>query len=226
MAQGALLETSLCARTHQLLDTLPIRRFPFDEGKIPEDGFYFLFERGEAGHGKSRIVRVGTHTGVNQLRSRLRQHFLLENKDRSIFRKNIGRALLLKNGDPFLKEWEIDLTPTEAKQAFSGTIDAAKQKEIEKRVSQQIQTEFWFVVVRCADKQRRLLLESRMISTVSLCPECGPSPGWLGLCSPKKKIRESGLWQVNELYKRPMDEDDFEILRNLVQQTLANNRWT
>ena len=39
-----------------------------------------------------RIVRIGTHTGENQLRSRLMQHFVKENKNRSIFRKNIGRC--------------------------------------------------------------------------------------------------------------------------------------
>jgi len=41
----------------------------------------------------------------------LYQHYHVnENKDRSIFRKNIGRALLDKNKDPYLKIWELDLT--------------------------------------------------------------------------------------------------------------------
>ena len=53
-----------------------------------------LFETGELAHGADRIVWVGTHTGSNEMPSRLKQHFLKENKDRSIFRKNIGRALL------------------------------------------------------------------------------------------------------------------------------------
>jgi hypothetical protein len=44
-------------------------------------------------------------------------------------------------------------------------------------------------------------LESKIISTVSLCEKCHPSSDWLGLHSPKRKIQESGLWQVNELYK-------------------------
>ena len=103
-------------------------------------------------------------------------------------------------------------------------IDLAKQKEVEKRVTENIQNRFKFVAVRCDEKQKRLQLESRIVSTVSLCPECWPSPGWLGLYSPKDKIREGGLWQVNELYKRPMDENDFEILCRLVEQTLAENR--
>lgn len=223
MAQRTLLEPSLCDRTHRVLGGLPRRSFPFDKAKIPQNGIYFLYEEGEPGHEGSRIVRVGTDTGDKQLRSRLKQHFLLENKDRSIFRKNIGRALLSKDIDPFLKEWEVDLTPTQAKSAFSGMIDAAKQKEIEKKVTKYIQKQFQFVVVRCDDKQKRLQMESRIISTVSLCPECRPSSDWLGLFSPKRKILESGLWQVNELYKRQMDENDFEILRSLVDQSLVDN---
>ena len=40
---------------------------------------------------------------------------MTENKDRSIFRKNIGRAILNKNQDPFLGQWELDLTTRKAK---------------------------------------------------------------------------------------------------------------
>jgi len=79
---------SFCEALHEWANSLPARGFPFDESAIPMNGIYVLFERGEVAHGTNRIVRVGTHTGINQLRSRLRQHFLVENKDRSIFRKN------------------------------------------------------------------------------------------------------------------------------------------
>jgi aspartate oxidase len=91
-----------CQTIHQLSRHLKRHQFPFDNPEIPKNGIYFLFEKQENGHGQDRIVRVGTHTGDNQLYSRLKQHFLNENKDRSIFRKNIGRALLTKNKDLFL----------------------------------------------------------------------------------------------------------------------------
>jgi len=84
--------------------------YPFELDKIPQNGIYFLFEKGEIAHGYRRIVRVGTHTGENQLRNRLSQHFFNENKDRSIFRKNVGRAILSKNCDPYLSVWELDFT--------------------------------------------------------------------------------------------------------------------
>lgn len=56
-------------------------------------------------------------------------------------------------------------------------------------------------------------LESRVISTVSLCNDCTPSATWLGNFSPKEKIRESGLWIVNELYKEPLSGKDFTCLK-------------
>jgi hypothetical protein len=67
------------------------------------------------------VVRIGTHRDGN-FRSRIGEHFLLnESKmnftaenpaphERSIFRKNIGRALLNRAGDDYLKTWEIDFT--------------------------------------------------------------------------------------------------------------------
>ena len=71
------------------------------------------------------------------------------------------------------------------------------------------------MVFRVNDKAERLHWESRIISTVSLCKECRPSPGWLGLDSPKAKIREGGLWLVNELYKEPLSEGDYEAVKVL-----------
>jgi hypothetical protein len=146
----------------------------------------------------------------------LRQHFIQENKDRSIFRKNIGRAILNKDEDPFLKEWQLDLTTREAKDKYHGKVDFEKQKKIEKEVSSYIQKNFSFVVFRVDDKDKRLGLESKIIGTVSLCKECGLSEGWLGLSSPVKKIRESGLWLVNELYKGQMSDGDVEEIRRAI----------
>jgi hypothetical protein len=69
-----------------------------------------------------RIVRIGTHKDGN-FRSRICEHFLLDDSkmtfdatklaphERSIFRKHIGRALLFRTADPYLKVWELDYTP-------------------------------------------------------------------------------------------------------------------
>lgn len=207
-----------CHRLHCLLGGLERFRYPFDVSKLPRNGIYVLFEAGEHGHSTDRIVRVGTHTGESQFQSRLKQHFVNENKDRSIFRKNIGRALLNKDQDPFLPQWEIDMTTRDAKNKFALTIDFAKQAEMEQRVTAYIQENFQFVVLREDSKERRLELEAKIISTVSLCGICGPTPNWLGLKSPKQKIREGGLWLVNELYGEPLTENDFAALEVRAQR--------
>lgn len=74
----------------------------------------------------SRRVRIGMHK-ENNFQTRISEHFLLNESrmnftignpkpsDRSIFRKNIGTALLNKNNDYYLKIWNIDYTPKEAK---------------------------------------------------------------------------------------------------------------
>lgn len=206
-----------CAAIHELTNELERHRFPFNESAIPANGIYVLFQIAELGHEQDRIVRIGTHTGSDQLRSRLKQHFLIENKDRSIFRKNIGRALLNKRNDPFLKHWEVDLTTRKAKDQYSSIIDFDYQKQIESKVSRYIKDNFSFVAFEVEDKTERLGIESKLISTISLCDECCPSDSWLGNYSPKGKIVESGLWLVNELYKTPFDGLGVEYLSRLVK---------
>lgn len=139
----------------------------------------------------------------------------MRNKDRSIFRKNIGRALLNRDHDPFLPFWELDLTTRIMKERHVG-IDLDRQRTVERSVTQYIQEHFSFIVVPFDEKVERLRLESKMISTVSLCEACLPSPQWLGLSSPKVKIRDCGLWVVNELYKEPLSDADFERLSSAV----------
>jgi hypothetical protein len=203
-----------CEDLHHWANSLPTFRFPFDPTSVPFDGIYMLFEKGEIGHSAHRLVRIGSHTGAKQLRSRLRQHFVLENKDRSIFRKNIGRALLNRDDDPFLPFWQIDRTTRRAREQHA-TIDLVRQSAIERLVSHYIQDHFFFTVVGAEDRAERLSLEAKMISTVSFCEACCPSESWLGLSSPIDKIRKSGLWLVNELYKQPLSPEDLERLRSL-----------
>ena len=196
----------------------------FNEQGIPKNGIYILFEKGELAHSTDRIVRIGTHTGNNKLWSRLKEH-LNENKDRSIFRKNIGRALLNKDNDPFIEQWNKKNLAKKIKKALDFNSDEfIKQeeiekriKEIEKRVTEYIQENISFVVFQIDDKDKRLELESKIISTVSRCDECNPSQKWFGLFSPKAKIIESGLWLVDNLLKTSLSEDDLIELKNILE---------
>lgn len=208
--------SKICNEIHEIFNELKEYSFPFNAKEIPKNGIYILFEKGEYFNGFKRIVRVGTHTGDNQLQSRLKQHFVKENKDRSIFRKNIGRALLNRENDSFLKQWELDLTTRANKEKYSNLIDFEKQQNLEKKVSEYIHNNFSFVVFEVLEKEQRLRIESRIISTVSHCTNCKPSENWLGLSSPKQKIKDSGLWLVNELWKQSLSENELNVLKRII----------
>ena len=190
-----------CSKLHKLFRRKMRFTFPFDEELLPQNGIYVLFEKGENGHNGDRIVRIGTHTGENELINRLNQHFIKENKDRSIFRKNLGRCFLNRISDPFLEKWNLDLISRANREKHEDEVDFEYQQEIEHRVTGYLQGAFSFAVIQVSDKERRASLEARLISTISTCDGCEPSQLWFGNYSPKKKIRESGLWQEQHLYK-------------------------
>jgi len=188
-----------CEQIHKLANSLPRYDFRFRLEDIPENGIYFFFEKGEIYKGMDRIVRIGTHTGENQLRSRIQQHLIKGNKDRSIFLKNIGRAFLNRDNDEFLEQWDWDLTSRENRKKYSGRVDLEKVKKIEALASNYLRQNFTFSAIPVETKEERLKCEAYLIKTVSSDAEFGPSDNWLGKYSPAEKIRKSGLWQVQKV---------------------------
>ena len=207
--------SDICSEIHHVFQNLERYKFPFSEANLPKNGIYILFEKNELAHNGERIVRVGTHTGNDNLVKRLKEHFIKENKDRSIFRKNIGRAILSKKDDSFLEQWNWDLTARANKDKYSSLVDFKKQKLIEEEVSQYIKNNFSFAIFEVKSKTDRLNFESKLISTISLCEDCKPSNQWLGQSSPIQKIKESGLWLVQGLYKTPLNSDDLVRIKSL-----------
>ena len=207
--------SNICNNVHSLFQNLERYKFPFKEEELPKNGIYILFEKDESAHNGERIVRVGTHTGQDNLAKRLKEHFMKENKDRSIFRKNIGRAILSKKDDSFLEQWNWDLTTRANKDKYLALVDLKKQKLIEEEVSTYIKNNFSFAIFEVKLKTDRLNFESKLISTISLCEDCKPSSQWLGQSSPIYKIKESGLWLVQGLYKTPLDLDELTKIKSL-----------
>lgn len=211
---------SLVSELHSLFNQKEKFTFPFDKSKLPKNGIYIIFEKGEYFEKMNRIVRVGTHTGENQLRSRLIQHFVKENKNRSIFRKNIGRCILNIENESYLDSWELDITPKKGREDKLKKINNELEKILENRISKYIQNNLSFCVFEVNTKEDRLFWESKIISTLSNAAQSGkikPSENWLGNKSPKDKIRASGLWQVNELYKESLTNTEFDKLSTFVR---------
>ncbi|GHV12161.1 hypothetical protein FACS189491_04640 [Spirochaetia bacterium] len=189
-----------CAALHALCNKMT--RHHFDDWKTaPANGVYVFFEEGEDAHSANRIVRIGTHKAADGLHQRLAKHFSAGlDMSGSSFRQDICRALLHKQyGPEGVEKWE------------TGEFDYGRETAIIGEVTGYIRKKISFVVFEITGADTRLDMESMLISTVSSCEECKPSAAWLGKFSPKKDITESGLWQVEGLYK-PLTNEDLTIL--------------
>jgi hypothetical protein len=228
--------SELCKWLHEQLEELPLIKFPFDLEQLPENGIYFFYEDGEVwGHGgnKLRIVRVGTHRNGN-FRSRINEHYLLNKdylnfdesnpkpSDRSIFRKNIGRALLNKNKDSYLEIWNIDFMEKKNVELWKSKRDIGKERRLEEMITKIIRERFSFRFIVLDDQVERMGskgLESSLIGTLSHCKLCRPSADWLGNYSSIEKIKESGLWLVQHLKNKPINENDKKIILDAIRKT-------
>jgi len=225
-----------CKWLHEQLEQLPLFKYRFDENCLPLNGIYFFYEKGEIwehGGGKQRIVRIGTANNCN-FRQRIKEHYLLNNSkmnfnqnkpkpsDRSIFRKNIGRAILNKKGDNYIEIWEIDFIKKENRIEHGNERDIQKEKNIETEITNMIKNRFSFrfiiidnQIIRKGCKE----LEGLFIGTVAGCESCKPSDNWLGKNSPVGKIRNSGLWQVQCLKANRINENNKNIIANFIIDT-------
>lgn len=185
---------------HRLFGRLPrydwqsIDDIPFD------DGVYIVYERGETYRGDARVVRVGTHTAPGRLKGRLRDHFNRENHNGSIFRKNIGKALLCRAHDPYVEVWSLDTS----RPPYRGLENPQTEARIEQEVSSYMRVNLSLSVIPVESAEERLRLEAAIIATLNQAGDFGPSDGWLGRHSPEREIRESGLWLKQGLDAKPL----------------------
>lgn len=222
-----------CSWLHEQLERLPLIRFPFDLEQLSENGIYFFYEDEEVckhGDCKLRIIRIGiSHDG--NFRSRIAEHFLFDEnemgfdatrpapKDRSIFRKNIGRALLSKMGDAYLSIWNVDFTTRGNRDEHGHLRDIQKEKRLESEITRILREGFSFRFIIVGDQTQREELERLLIGTVARCEMCQPSHKWLGMYSPKIEIRTSGLWQSHHLNEPEVNEFDQTTILTVIART-------
>ena len=192
------MEKSLTLELHKLFNSQRRFKYPLEKEEknaIPKNGIYIFFEKGETyetpeGEILDRIVRVGIHKKDGLLRSRLNQHFK-GNSRASSFRRYVGQSIQNKKGIQ------------------------NKGKLLEQEISIYMQKNLSFVVFEVEEKDRRISIESKIISTLSN-DKTIPSKDWLGNYSIQPKIKESGLWLVQELYKENLTQEEFEELKQIV----------
>lgn len=204
--------STLCSEIHELMNSLPRYSYPFDNESLPSNGLIILFEKEETSHGKDRIVMVGSHTRENGLRSRLEEHFIIQYKDRSILRKNIGRCILNKRNDSYAGIWEICMIPRDNREEYGYLLNEEYQQSIEEEVSRYMRENFSFSIIGVDDNNKRNELKYKIAAAIYQCEECKPSSNWLGLSSPKEIIRESGLWQEKRLFGEPFEIGEMEYI--------------
>lgn len=217
----------ICYKLHSLFNSMS--RFTFESiDDIPfKNGVYIFFEKGEKYGELDRIVRVGTDTGQNQLVSRLRQHLLNENKDRSIFRKNIGRAILARDNNDLIDYWNIDLTSKKNREMFFEESKSQACKEMEKRVSDYMREAFSFVVFPLQTKEERLRYEEAIISALYRSSDFIASKTWLGEFIPPMRgnhIREARMWLSQGLKAEPLTENEYKNLIIICNGEMNENR--
>lgn len=227
-----------CQWLQEQLAQLPLMRFPFSVDTLPRNGIYVFYESGETwGHGddRPRVVRIGTHRRHN-FRTRIAEHYLLNErkmnfdvtrpapKDRSIFRKNLGRAMLNAANDAYLPVWDIDFTTSQARRTSGSLRDIPKEQELERAITQRLRTQFAFRVIRVDAESDRLGtegLEAALIGTIAQCACCHPSPRWLGHHSPVNKVRASGLWLSQHLQAPPLVPHQQLLLSRAIATTMV-----
>ena len=199
-------------RIHELLELLPLYRHPVKRRDLPSNGIYFFYEEGEVikigSRVIKRIVRVGTHREQDRFPNRILDHFY-GNKNSSIFRRHLGAAILAKENpyDPRLREW------------IRGSMSL---RDIEEKVNKLLREKFSFRYVRVDDREERLELEERLISTLARFSPKYVSPNWLGCYSPSREINESGLWNVEHVDSpRHIGPKQLSRLEQLVYETLV-----
>jgi len=211
-----------------------MRRLGDCHGRMPwpRRGGYFFFEPGEyrgTAPGVQRIVRVGTHAVTSNsnstLWSRLYSHRGTRdgggNHRGSIFRLNIGLALLEKEGN-------ADAFPTWGKGSSASRHVVTQERSLEVEVSRYIgaMSLVWVAVDDEPGKSSdRAFIERNAISLLSgfRNPSDTPSGGWLGRYSTKPAIRESGLWNVRYT-SDSYDPCFLEVLADYVRMTIIAYR--
>ena len=216
--------SEVCRLVHEKLAQLPLVKSPFDADKLPFTGIYFFYESGEVwGHGSKhdRIVRTGSSKPGN-LRSRIKEHYLLDERkmdfdrgapkpsDRSIFRKNIGRALLNRDGDDYLRLWDVDFTTRKNRDQFAHLRDMDKERALEAEITRILRCRFSFRFITMegeAVTMGRKGLEGFIIGTLGSCRLCAPSdrdspydvPG-LGLAPRVESWRLAPFWDRHPFF--------------------------
>lgn len=192
----------------------------------PTRGVYFFQEPGEYREARDvpRIVRVGTHAVSANSKATLWGRLRTHRGDRagggshrsSVFRRHIGAALLARDGG-HLPTWGV-------RSSASSSIRSSEALH-EQQVSAYLgaTSVLWVDIPdEPGPRSARAFVERNAIALLSnhLDPFDRASPSWLGLQSPHREIRASGLWNLDYV-DATYDDTFLDLLENFVTLTCS-----
>ena len=210
---------------YRLLDELSAsvggaRRLKNCHGRMnwPERGVYFFFEPGEtrAATDQHRVTRIGTHAvsrgSGTSLWDRLKQHYGTGsgstshphggNHRGSVYRKRVGEALIERHD---LRDEYPDWNDRWSSVSRPRGDLRDEEYPMERWVSAYLREQpfLWVNVAdRAGPESDRAFVERNAIALVSdfrTDAVDSRSGEWLGRHSPRREIRESGLWNIDHV---------------------------
>jgi hypothetical protein len=195
---------------------------------FPPTGIYFFFEPGEerieSGTGL-RVVRIGTHAvsrgSKTTLWQRLSQHRGVlrtggGNHRGSVFRLLLGTALMRRQPHLHSATWGIGSSASADIRSFEFDLELAVSSYLR-------QMPFLWLAVEgeSSPNNLRSYVERNSIGLLSNfnkgVPIDKPSSTWLGLFSPDKIVRESGLWNRNHT-DSPYEPKFLDLMQDLTKK--------
>jgi hypothetical protein len=210
-----------CQRLHNIFNN--IRPLFFTKSDIDSikytNGIYIVFEKTEEAHGSKRIIRVGTHRELDNLKKRLHSH--RRHSGSSVFRRKIGCAILNKENpnDTAIRLWYNKDYKLIAKE---------KLWETRNSVTRHITQNLSFVTLPVSGTRKEekgtLFWEAKIISTIAHCSDCSSSEDWLGRYLPEqfgdfRFAKNLGLWLTDEVNSPILTDIELVELENLVEQS-------
>ncbi|MEG2811862.1 MAG: hypothetical protein RR898_01460 [Clostridium sp.] len=205
---------------HRLFNNMPRMKWNNVKDLKFDNGIYIMFENGETYQGMDRVVRVGTHRADGRLVTRLNNHFTSNNADSSIFRKNIGRALLSRDKSSYQDVWELNTSKSEIRELHKNEIDLEFENELESTITNYLKDNITFVCFKVDTEEERLRLEEGIISTLSRS-NIQSSKEWLGLNHTKKEVVESRLWNIQGVNGKVLTYDELIRIGELCNSNLS-----
>ena len=221
-------KTNKCYELHLLFNSMKrynyktINDIPFD------NGVYIFFGEDEKYAGMDRIIRVGTDTQQNRLKERMKQHLLTSNKDGSIFRKNIGRAMLNKEQKiELLKYWNIKMSKPENKKYFNNELQL-ECRSLENKITNYLCANMEFVVFNLEKAEDRLRYEEAIIATLHKSKDFKASENWLGNYVPtnikNNHVVDSRMWISQGINAKELTDAEFQRLMTLCSDGIDSLR--